>query len=287
MQGLLVDMLVACRKFCLALALLLAVPLSVLADIRIGLEPLYSTRFIISSYQPLRDYLGQQLGQKIVLLTAANQQDYLRNLDAGEYDVAIASPLVTRYLQKDAGWDPLLKTAPRFTMLLLVLRESRLVSADGLAEGVIVMPGMLTYGSMQAEMMLEQNGLAQHERWPRRYLDNAQIALSELVRGNAVAAVVNNLVYGQMTADQRARLKIIGISKPVIHQMVAVRPGFPGTLAGRIQGAILAFSHTSQGSSGLAARAGFTGIRTLEPADFAAVDGWLPAYHKRLAEGRS
>lgn len=278
-------MLGACRRLWLALVFL--VPLSVSAEIRIGIEPLYSPRFLISSYQPLRDYLGQQLGQRVVLLTAPSQQAFIRNLEDGEYDVTIASPLVVRYLQQDAGWTPILKTAPRLTMLLLVLRESRLTSAEGLSEGVVVLPGHLAYGSLQAEALLQQSQLTQQEKWPRRFLDNPNLAITELVRGNVVAALVNNLFYGQLTAEQRSRLKIIGLSRPVIHQMVAIRPGFAASHADRLQGAMLAFSHTAQGTSGLSARAGFTGIRTLEPTDFSQVDSWLPTFRKRLIEGRN
>ena len=77
--------------------------------IEIGILPTLSTRTILATYQPLREYVEEKLGQPVTLVTAADYRTFLDRTQRGEYRFVVTAPHYARLAQSEAGYVPMVR----------------------------------------------------------------------------------------------------------------------------------------------------------------------------------
>lgn len=251
-------------------------------ELRIGIEPYFSPKLLLSSMQPLRQALSLSLGQPVILLTAPDYRQFVRHIIDHHYDLVIIGPHTARYAEQEAGYIPLLKGSAQLTALVVVKRQSQLDRLEALQGATIALPSSLTATAMLGEELLER-----HQVTARlRYHDFHNAAALAVARDEARAAIINNTAFAHMPVELRDQLRVLAESRPLPHMVLLVDGRVPPAARQRYTEAVTNFFNTNEQGRQFLARLGFYGAQPLEPGDLAPVEPFLTELKRRLAEGR-
>jgi phosphonate transport system substrate-binding protein len=96
------------RSVCVALLLMLAIPLAASAEIKLGLLPRLSAGEMNTMFTPLAEYLSKETGEKVSLVIPKDFEAFKAAVSAGEVDLGFSNPVIYVQLKKGhAAIEPL------------------------------------------------------------------------------------------------------------------------------------------------------------------------------------
>jgi phosphonate transport system substrate-binding protein len=237
------------RELC---ALLLAglLPMRAVAGerpLKLGLFPYLSPQRLAEIYKPLASYLENQLHQPVRLISAKDFRSFIDATQRGDFDIALTAPHLARLAELDAGYRPIATYATTVSGLLVVRRNSAIRTASMLRGAVIALPDPLAVVNLLMQTYLASQGLQPGKDYrfiTRGTHNNAALAVTS---GEATAAVIGALPFGQLPDALRTQLRIIGTTASVRSLFFMVNPRLDPAIANRVQAALLSFNSIPAG----------------------------------------
>jgi phosphonate transport system substrate-binding protein len=248
--------------------------------LELGLAPYISVRPLMTLFQPLADFLEQQLGRPVLLVTAPSLREFDERVLAGGYEVAMLAPQAARLAQKEAGYVPLLRVSDDLYGVFLVAETSPVGSMKELTRTSIAFPDPFTATAHLGRETVAVLGIGPDQIvYPPGYQDSLPMSLR---RGEYQAALMNGSAFFQIKPEEREGVRVLGETRRIPHVMFLARPDLPPARQAAIRAAIEAFMASPSGAQFTRA-SGLTGVRPPSEAEMRKLDS-LAREHKRLLE---
>ncbi|GAB3260673.1 phosphate/phosphite/phosphonate ABC transporter substrate-binding protein [Chitinimonas naiadis] len=247
-------------------------------DVRIGLEPYFTPRLLISGFQPLQLAMEKSLGRPVVLLTAPDYRQFVRRIEANEFDIVVIGPHTALYAEETAGYVPVLIGRSNLIGLVVVRREQGARQANELNEATIAMPDPLTATAMLGEEWLRKQGL----RTALRYYDFHNAAAMAVIHGDAQAAIINKTAFANMPAYIRDGLRVLAETRPLPHMVVLISKAADPQQRKTYTDSLAGFVNSREHGESFAGRVGFAGVDAIKPGELASVAPFVLELKRRL-----
>ncbi len=271
--------------FCLLACLLTAFQASAqTAPLDVGIFPHLSVRTLMERFQPLRDHLERSLQRPVTFVTAPDFQSFVERTQAKQYSFVITAPHFARLAQLKAGYRPLLQPKSSMRGVFLVSAAAPIFKLADLKGRKIATPDRLAVVTAMGEDALQAEGVKIPTDAALLALPSHNAAVLALKHGQADAALISELQFLQMKAEERAELRPIATTKTLPMPLIFMAgPDMPGAEAQAIGNAILDFAKTEEGKRFLET----TRYQDIEPtseAEMKQLDPYLPALERALSE---
>lgn len=246
-----------------------------------GIHPNISARTILATYQPLREFLTEELGMPVNMYTAPDFQSYVVRTLTGEFDVAVTAPHLARIAQKRGGYTPEFKYAKELTGVVVVKNTSAVTNIEGLRGQIVALPDRLTVISIMGSAYLQRHGIQPDSDitvLDAKSHNNAAIAVD---RGTAAAAIIGSAPLAQLPDELRNRLRVIATTESIPSQFILLNSKVEASLASRIKAALIKFSHSQIGKDFLKEN-GFGGLSTVSEEDWKRLDKYTAEAEKLM-----
>ncbi|MCQ3924069.1 MAG: hypothetical protein DPW12_07685 [Rhodocyclaceae bacterium] len=192
-------------------------PLAAIAQppLQLGIFPYLPTATLLTTYEPLRQHLAARLQRPVDISTAPSYKEFIQRSLAGEYDLLVMGSGMGRFVEKKAGYVPLVVSRREVRALLLVDAESKLARVADLRNRRVVTLDPFTVSSQLGAQLLRNGGL-DPKRDVRFILTATSFnAAQAVILGEAEAAVVQSLLFTQLSAEMRAKLRPLAESSAI------------------------------------------------------------------------
>lgn len=247
-----------------------------LAVLRVGVFPYLSTRVMLTTFEPLRDYLETSLQRSVRFYTAANYRDYYSKAINGDYDVAIFPPHLALLAQRDGAQTPIARFSRVMHGVFVTTSESPITSLGQMRGAHFATPDSLALVSILAVRQLLSVGLVPSRDFIWRPGASHYSALLNLRRGTAQVALVADSALEQMPSEQREDLRILARTSEFPSLIVMARRTLPIRTRNAVQAALLAWDKEATGREQMAALK-FGEIVPVVPSDLEPLNVYLPA----------
>lgn len=241
----------------------------------LGVLPYMSPIALLKRLAPLRDYLGQQLGRPVVLVTARDYPEFIRRTNERHYDAVITAPhFVPLALERDRYRVQATYAKP-LSAVVLVRADSDIDQLSDLAGASVATPPDHAIVSWVGMTLIDDAvGIADSPRY--RAAQSHNTAYSAVVAGEVDAAIVTVSLWdpSRSAADG---LRELGRSAPFPAMGILLAADLPSDLQERF-GAALAHMHRDAKGRAVLNRIGYPGYRRADTSEF---DGLRP-YTERV-----
>lgn len=247
--------------------------------LRIGLPPYAPTRALITLYESLRVHLERVLQRPAQLYTARDFRTLAVNARAGEYDIALLPPHITRIAVADWGLQFVARFAQTSDVQLVALPTATLELPDGLRGRRIAAIDPLSITTLVLKRWLAEHGLTVGRDVDVVYVHSIPSGFAALDRGEAVALVGAIGQFRDVVDGGAAQVKVVATLAAIPTPAVVASRSLAATEVGQIRQALLAFVPQSTGAG--ISRSPFVagGVQ-----DFAAVESYAAEARRLLAE---
>ncbi|MFM2052769.1 MAG: hypothetical protein RL456_806 [Pseudomonadota bacterium] len=277
------------RGACLALAAALMPARSVLAQaagaaqLEIGVLPNVSARVLMNQYQPLRTFLGRELGRPVQVSTAPGWTAFHQATMALEYDLVVTAAHLARLAQVERGLVPLVSFLPPIKGLLAVPVERPLQRVQDLAGRTLALSNPQSLVTFRGMQWLVGQGL-QRERDFRVVGTPTDDSVGNVVlRGDAAAAMLSGGEFRAIPEALRERLQILSTFAEVPGFVAMASPRLPAADAQALRALLLRFAEGTDEGRQFRERTGFTAMREPPAGLMESLDADLPATRRALA----
>jgi phosphonate transport system substrate-binding protein len=256
------------------------------AQIEFGLLPVLSTRTILSTYQPLREYLQEKTGQTVTLVTASDYRTFLDRTQRGEYRFVVTAPHFARLAQTEAGYTPMVRLKRELRAMIVVRADSGINSLQDLRGKVISTSddtAMLTLLGLQ---YLRSSGLAPGKNATVRSYASVNSAILAVESGESAAAITAQTALNQMPKKTQSALRSIGTSSAVPHMIYIASKQVPPNEVERMTRFLLDFPADKSRGQPFFERTGFQGYVRPTAAELANLDPYVLELKQRLAASK-
>ncbi len=223
----------------LALFLLGIAPEARSAEYTLVIQPILPAKTTKGAYQPLADYLSQQTGETITLVTAFNFFTYWETMKrGGEYDLILDAAHLTDFRIRRMDYRPLVKLPDVVSFSLVTAAETLVFSSDELVGKKIATLGSPSMGAVRLAELFPN---------PMRQpiiveVNNSESAVDKLLQGEVSAAIIPSPIVGSYP-----ELNTVTTTEQVPHMALSASPTVPRTVQERIRDALLKASTSPTG----------------------------------------
>lgn len=252
------------------------------APLEIGIIPTLSTRTILTTYQPLRDYLADRLRRPVVLVTAPDYQTFIDRTQRGEYQMVLTASHFARLAQVEAGYVPLVRVKRELRGIVVVRRDSSITRLADLRGKTVATPDNLAIITMLGERLLQTQGLEPGKDVEVRHYPSFNSAMLAVHTDKASAAVTAATAIKQMAPEVRDNMREIAMTPVVSHNIILVHPKMSPDEVRQLREALTAFETLKPAGVEFFTRTGFDGFEPLTPEQLRALDPYVTALKRRL-----
>lgn len=237
------------HRFLTALLLALLSSLSNAAPqpLSVGLFPNLSTRLLLETYQPMREFLEQKLGRPVTLYTAPNFNSFVSRTQNGEYDLIVTAPHFARLAQTESGYLPLFSYRSNIAAVIVVAKNSRFTDFDMLAGQKIAAPDRIALVTILGLKMLRDKGLEPGANYNLHWAGtHGNVALT-VQRGEAAAGIIGTLPLKQLPDSLSRQLHVLSTSPDIDSQMILAHSRLAAAQIQQIKDALLQFEQSPVG----------------------------------------
>lgn len=233
---------------CVLLLLSTCAEASELPPLEIGIWPYMSTQALLTLYHPLQRYLEAQLHRPVLFVTAQNQRTFVERTLKGIYPFVITAPHFARLAQEKAGYVPMLRPERNLICLLLVEKDGPVHRLQDLKNRTVTLPPKLTIVSMLTLKALEASGLQPGRDFSLRYASSHNSAVLGVLRGESAASATAATILDQMSANDKAALRVLAKTGDVPPLFILANPSVPKRGVAQMKRILLDFvQHTPEG----------------------------------------
>ncbi len=224
--------------------------------LRVGLTPYMDRASLESTFQPLVEYLGRQLGVPVALVSTSGYGELGELMRAQKVDMGVFSPLsYVEAKEADPGLQLLLKQiaegATTFLGYIVTVEESSAETLGDLAgKSICFVDRHSASGYLYPQALLRAQGLNPDTLFKTTvFAGNHLDCLKKLLDGEVDAAAVFS---GAISAGRRqglamGRIKVLAKTQPIPYDAWCVRSGLPEGAAVRLKQELLLLSTASAG----------------------------------------
>jgi len=212
------------------------------ATIEIGIIPTLSTRTILTTYQPLREYLEEQIKQPVVLVTATDYRSFVDRTQRGEYRFVVTAPHFARLAQAEAGYVPMVRVKRELRGILVVRADSGIKTLNDLRGRIVTTPENIALITMLGQQLLRSHGLEPGKTITVRPSASFNSAVLAVQNGESNAAFTAQTALNQMSEETRAALRTIATTNAVPHVLYLASKKVPPEEVERMTRLLLDFS---------------------------------------------
>jgi len=234
---------------------------------KLGIAPHTSARVILEMYQPLRQHLERNLGIPVEVETAPDFTEFGRRALNQEYDLAVTTGHQARLYQTDAGYLPLLTYQAEFKAVGLVAKDSKYHKPADLRGTTVLALSPSSLVSLWGVHWLKNNNVGDITT---HYVSAADSVSRQVLAGDAALAFTSLANYQKLPAEQRAALRILVESEPMVGRVYMLNKRQSAARA-RIEAALASFATTDEGRKYFEQNK-LDGYRKLRPKELEAMD---------------
>lgn len=216
-----------------------------------GVFPYLSHHQLIGQFTPLRDYLQQNIGRKLTLVTAPDYVSFRERTRDGEYDIILTAPHLGRLAEVEDRYRRIAITRYRVHAVIVVKKDSPILRlADLRGKSLAITPSAAIISSL-ATVLLRNRGLQPGRDVTLQEYGNTQNTLVGVLRGDHDAGVVGFAAWN--SAEQKEQLRVIAKTEEVPGLLIMAHPRVPAPVIKKLRKAILSFGDTAEGRAYFAA----------------------------------
>lgn len=217
------------------------------ATLTIGLFPNLPAHRLIELYQPLANYLAQQLNCPVRLFSAKDFRSFYEATRNNQFDVVVTAPHLAWLAMVESGWRPLTTFTRSVTGVVVVRRNSNVIIPSNCRGKVVAMVDPLTIVSQLGLGYFKSSGLTANVDYRlTNYRNHADVALAVML-DKADCGVVGKLPFQQMVVEVSNKLRVIGETQSEPSQFVMTNPHVSPALFERMRTALIQFNHVPSG----------------------------------------
>jgi phosphonate transport system substrate-binding protein len=273
--------------FILAILAVFAIP--VLANdntpqkpLEIGIIPYSSTRALISTYEPMRQYLETTLGRPVKIFTSNGFKQFFLNSQKGDYDLVISAAHFARILQKENAFKPLVRFSTGGRGLVMTTLNSPIKSVKDLKGQTVAIPDVLSLASIVCLTHLNEAGLKQGKDFQLLEVPSFASAILSLQKGDATAAVSAPGALVQMAKEMRESVRPVVDTGEYVNLIILSHSRMDNKLSGLIHNALLRFGNTTKEGKQFLSNTGFGNIIPVTAKDMNSLDRYTPETKRLL-----
>ncbi len=253
------------------------------AELTLAIEPFLSARTLLAAFQPYATFLGDKAGEPVLIVGAANYDQYMQRLLRSEFDIALIGPHSALLAVQNAGYVAVMKGEGSLKAIMIVDKASAYQKPEDMKGQLIALPDHLTLTSMLgAEFFRQPDGQTVDVRF--KYNDYHNTAAMMMLHGEAAAAVIADSALQPMAPDIRNNIRIIAESKPVPQMVLLIHSRLTPELRARLVGATQEFMRSADPKRNLLARVGFSAGKPLADSDMRQIAPYIDELRKRLGQ---
>ena len=246
------------------------------APLEFGVFPYLSARALLGSYQPLKVYLEEQLGRKVLFSTAPSFQIFHERTLKGEYDLVLTPPHFARYAQSVVGYVPIGVYSKVLRSVVAVRKGPGISQVSDLRGKTVVVPDRYAIVTLMGLRYLADHGLRPDMDFKLQISNSHASAAYVVAHSEADAAITEVATFQkQIPAELRDQLRIAFVMGSLPHVMFLAHPRLGPKRIGVIHQALLNFASKSPEGSTFIENNGFEGIRSVTEADMKAMDPYV------------
>jgi phosphonate transport system substrate-binding protein len=264
---------------------LLTAPVAAAADassgnrLVVGLVPNVSTRTLISAFQPMRQYLEQQLRQPVELYTAPDFRSFYERTQGGEFDLVVTPAHFAWLAIREANYVPLTTYRNPLQGLVIVKQGSAINSARALRGKRVGVVDPLAIVTMRGLQWFQEQGLQSGADFTVHKSAPHNTAALAVANGELDAAIIGSGPYRIMPEDIRAQVRVLAAVGAVPNAIYLANGRLPSRQRKALQGALLAFGDTLEGRRFMD-QYGYGGFKTIGAAELKPME----VYSQRVKE---
>ncbi len=245
----------------------------------LGIVPYLPTTTLVTAYQPLRTQLEVTLKRPVVLTTAPDFVTFLERCLRKEYDAIILGPGLGRFVQLEAGYQPVAVTKRNIKALVIVDRNAPYESIKDLGGKRVAMLEPILILSQLGKEVFRKAGMQPERDYRILVVKTPSNAVHTVLQGEAEAGITTVNLIPQLADEIKHRLRILAESRDIPGLMFMLLPANQGQHL-RLQEALLHFEHTEAGRK-FVQTLDMDGLRIPGRDEMKAMDSFLPEYRKR------
>ena len=234
---------------------------SELLPLRVSVAAVISPRGTVESYQPLLDYLGEQLGRPIELVQRRTYEETNQLVESGEVDLAFVC--TSAYIAGHEVFDLQLLVAPQvngkatYQSLLIVPASNTAETIEDLRGNVFAFTDPISNtGRVYPTYLVQQLGFTPETFFERTFFTyNHDDAIRAVASGLADGAAVDSLVYEYAIQREPAlaeQVRVIHRSPDFGIPPVVVSPSIRPQLRALLEEILLTMDSVPEGQQALA-----------------------------------
>ncbi len=270
-------------RFLLPACLLLAASFAraELPPLSFGVFPNLSARQVVEIYRPLAEALEKSLNREVVVYSARDFRTFAQRTAKGEYDILLTAPHLAWLARQDAGYRPLLKYAVPTHGLLVVHKDSPLLTPEALRGKTMARADALAVTVLAVQAELAARGLRAGVDYQVRDAGTHNNAVMQVINQRVDAAALGMHPYRLLAPDLRAQLRVLLETPPVSSLMTLTHPRLRDSEAQAIRRALLAFAASTTGKTFME-RGGYGGYAPVDGQELRAFRPYALEVQERL-----
>lgn len=243
------------------------------SPLKFGYFPIVSTVALYKRFSPLRDYLSEALGRKVVLLTAKDFPTFHQRTLQRKYDIVVTAPHFAVSAADSGKYRIRATLTSHVQQLIAVKKSSAIADIHQLTGKVIATPPKRALMTLMGKQYLKNAGIDGDKAVIFRSFTSHNAANQALLAGEVDAAIASSNVV--LKATQRGEpLKIIayGLKLPNMATLVAIDQD--PLIGDQIVKALLSLSDSDEGKQVLRS-IGFPGYREVSAQDYEIVRPYM------------
>lgn len=210
------------------------------AEYSLAIQPILPQEELKASYQPLADYLSQETGHTITIITQRNFLFYWTKMRRGEkgFDLVLDAAHFTDYRIKKQGYTVLAKLPDTVSFSIVTSEDNFIMDADeliGLRVATMPSPSL---GALRLEALFPNPMRIPTYVWEI----NTTVAVEKIQSGKIDAAIIPTPL-----ASTYDNLNIVMTTDPVPHMGLSASPEVPAEVAEKIRLTLINASSTEAG----------------------------------------
>jgi len=243
--------------------------------LEIGVFPYLTTRTLLTTYQPLQQYLQARLQRQVLFVTAPDLRTFVARTQRGEYRFVVTAPHFARLAQQEAGYLPMLRTKRNIQGVVVVNKDSPLHHVSELRGKTIATPDSIAIINMLGAQLLRANGLQPGKDVILQPMPSHDAAVLALQKGESAAAVVAVTALQQMPEELKNNIRILATSNEVAPTMYLAHPKTPRREVDDMTRLLLEFAENTPEGRKFMSDTGLIGLRPPAAAEMKRLDSYV------------
>lgn len=214
--------------------------------LQFGVMPFLSAAMIVRKFEPLISYLETTLNRPVSLKSAPSFKAYIENAINGDYDLFLAAPHITAYMEKNYQSRRVSRFKRTLKGYYVVHADSTYQSLEDLRGKRFATADPLAVITILAEIGLIDFGIDPDKEMVRHYSSHNN-AMQLVAQGEQDVAAVGITIFDNIKAHIKDRLRVLAKTEGIPHLMFQTRHDLPDSEHQAIADAMLKFTASAAG----------------------------------------